>query len=584
MHDGASRALYDRALSVLPGGVNSSVRALRPYPEFIDHGDGGHVVDVDGNRYVDHVLGYGPLLLGHTMPDPVREAVEAAMHDGPMYGAPTEVEVELAEFVVDHVPSVEMVRFVNSGTEATVSAVRLARGYTGRQKVVVMRGGYHGANDTTLAKGGLDGVEPGSAGIPPGVVEHTIPVPFNDVEAVEAVFEAHGDDVAAVLTEPLLGNTGIVEPAEGFHESLRRLCDDHGALLVLDEVITGFRVGGLGGAQSAYDIEPDLTTFGKVVGGGFPVGAIGGPAEIMESLTPVGDVFQSGTFSGHPVTMAAGLATLRYAADEGVYDHLADLGETLRSGLRDLVADRHPEYTVVGRDSLFKVIFTRERGVRSAADVQRAQRERWDRLFRPAMAERGVLLPPNMHEAQFLCAAHTAEDVETTLDAYRGAPTGPTDARSPAHRGGGVSVLHDVVDDPGSTTTEALVAAHADRLAAVVGAVGVAEAAEATGLPEATVEAVARGEVETIASLDLAEAAALLALEAGAPDADAIAAEARDDLLLGMTAGVLDVDTVAGEVALDIEPREVQGMLEGRHPMTLREYAAVHRVVASRAP
>ena len=411
--------MYDRALSVLPGGVNSSVRAIRPYPEFIDRGEGGHVVDVDGNRYVDHVLGYGPLLLGHTPPEPVAARVQSAMEEGPMYGAPTALEVELAEFVVEHVPSVEMVRFVNSGTEATVSAVRLARGFTGRDKLIVMQGGYHGANDTTLVEGDLDGVEPGSPGIPPGVVEHTIPIPFNDVEAAEAAFGAHGDDIAAVLTEPVLGNTGIVEPDKGYHEALLRLCDDHGSLLVFDEVITGFRVGGLGGAQDHLGVTPDLTTFGKVVGGGFPVGAVGGRAEIMETLTPVGDVFQSGTFSGHPVTMAAGLATLEHAAAEGVHDRLADLGDELRGGLRDLVADRAPGYTVVGRDSLFKVIFTRENGVRSAADVKRAQRERWDRLFRPAMREAGVLLPANQHEAQFLCAAHTAEDVETTLEAYK---------------------------------------------------------------------------------------------------------------------------------------------------------------------
>jgi glutamate-1-semialdehyde 2,1-aminomutase len=419
MYEGGSRELYDRALSVLPGGVNSSVRAIRPYPEFVDRGEGGYVVDADGNRYVDHVLGYGPLLLGHTLPDPVQAAVDAAMAEGPMYGAPTEIEVELAEFVVDHVPSVDMVRFVNSGTEATVSAVRLARGYTGRDKVVVMQGGYHGANDTTLVEGDLDGVEPASPGIPPGVVKHTVPVPFNDVAAAEAAFEAHGDDIAAVLTEPILGNTGIVEPDDGYHERLRSLCDEHGALLVFDEVITGFRVGGLAGAQGAFGVTPDLTTFGKVVGGGFPVGAIGGRAEIMESLTPVGDVFQSGTFSGHPVTMTAGLATLEYAAAEDVHERLAHLGEELRAGLRDIVADRAPSYTVVGRDSLFKVIFTRERGVRSAADVRRAQRERWDRLFRPAMREAGVLLPANMHEAQFLCHAHTAEDVDTTLEAYK---------------------------------------------------------------------------------------------------------------------------------------------------------------------
>jgi len=419
MHQEASRGLYDRALSVMPGGVNSSVRAIRPYPEFIDRGEGGHVLDVDGNRYVDHVLGYGPLFLGHTLPERVQTRVQDALDEGPMFGAPTEVEVELAEFVVDHVPSVDMVRFVNSGTEATVSAIRLARGYTGREKVIVMQGGYHGANDTTLVDGDLEGVEPGSPGIPQGVVDQTIPIPFNDIQAAESAFEAHGDEIAAVVTEPILGNTGIVEPEDGYHTELQGLCDQHAALFVFDEVITGFRVGGLAGAQGVYGVTPDITTFGKVVGGGFPVGAIGGRAEVMESMTPVGEVFQSGTFSGHPVTMAAGLATLRYAVEEDVHSRLANLGDELRSGLRDIAAERAPSYTVVGRDSMFKVVFTREPGVRSAADVKRAQRERWDRLFRPAMRDAGVLLPANMHEAQFLCDAHTADDIETTLEAYR---------------------------------------------------------------------------------------------------------------------------------------------------------------------
>jgi len=419
MKDSRSRELYDRALSVMPGGVNSSVRAIRPYPAFVQRGDGGHVIDADGNRYLDYVMGYGPLLLGHDLPESVMAAVQSAASDGPMYGAPTEVEVELAEFVTRHVPSVEMVRFVNSGTEATVSAVRLARGYTGRDKVVVMQGGYHGAQESTLVEGEAGSATPSSPGIPEAFAEHTLPVPFNDEEAVAEVFERWGDDVAAVLTEPMLGNAGVVLPADGFHGTIRSLCDDYGALFVLDEVITGFRVGGLACAQGKWGIEPDVTTFGKVVGGCFPVGAIGGRAEIMQSFTPAGSVFQSGTFSGHPVTMAAGLATLEHAAEEGVYDHVNALGERLRDGLRDVVADRAPDYTVVGTDSVFKVIFTRRgREVRNAADVEASQLDRWDRLFRPAMKERGVFLPANGKEAQFVCAAHTGEDVEETIEAY----------------------------------------------------------------------------------------------------------------------------------------------------------------------
>ncbi|MFC7056881.1 glutamate-1-semialdehyde 2,1-aminomutase [Halovenus salina] len=437
-----SRSLYDRALSVLPGGVNSSVRAIQPYPFFAEKGDGGHIIDADGNKYIDFAMGYGPLLLGHDLPEQVQSAVQKRASEGPMYGAPTEVEVELAEFVVRHVPSVEMIRFVNSGTEATVSAVRLARGYTGRDKIVVMESGYHGAQESTLVEGEGSETQPSSPGIPDSFAEHTITVPFNDEEAIHDVFEAHGDDIAAVMTEPILGNYGIVHPVEGYHETLREVTEDHGSLLIFDEVITGFRVGGLGCAQSKFGVTPDITTFGKIIGGGFPVGAIGGRAEIIEEFTPAGEVFQSGTFSGHPVTMAAGLETLRYAAKNDVYDHVNTLGEQLRSGLTDIVADQAPEYTVAGTDSMFKILFTRdgpdemtdhcESGCRQRAecsryeycpkdgsDVADGQTERWERLFWEAMKEQGIFLTPNQYESQFVCEAHTEEDIEQTLEAYK---------------------------------------------------------------------------------------------------------------------------------------------------------------------
>ncbi|HET7324169.1 MAG TPA: glutamate-1-semialdehyde 2,1-aminomutase [Halococcus sp.] len=415
-----SRDLYDRALSVLPGGVNSSVRATRPYPAFAARGDGGHIIDADGNRYIDYVMGYGPLLLGHDLPESVRAVVQSTLSEGPMYGAPTEIEVELAEFVARHVPSVEMLRFVNSGTEATVSAVRLARGYTGRDKIVVMAGGYHGAQESTLVEGPSEHPRPSSPGIPQVFAEHTIPVPFNDTDAIERVFEAHGDDIAAVLTEPLLGNTAGVMPREGYHERLREVCDEYGALLIFDEVMTGFRVGGLQCVQGKFGVTPDLTTFAKIIGGGFPAGAVGGPAEILESFTPVGDVFQSGTFSGHPVAMAAGLETLRYAAENDVYDHVNRLGRELRTGLGDILEDRAPSYTVLGTDSMFKVVFTRHTAdIERASDVERAETERWDRLFRPAMLDEGILLTANQLESQFISDAHTDEDIEETLEAYK---------------------------------------------------------------------------------------------------------------------------------------------------------------------
>ncbi|WP_121820944.1 glutamate-1-semialdehyde 2,1-aminomutase [Halostella salina] len=438
-----SRDLYDRALSVMPGGVNSSVRAaIEPYPPFAERGDGGHLIDADGNRYVDWVMGLGPLLYGHDTPEPVQAAVQSRASEGPMYGMPTEVEVEHAEFVARHVPSVEMIRFVNSGTEATVSAVRLARGYTGRNKIVVMQGGYHGAQESTLVEGDADHPRPSTNGIPQSFAQHTLPVPFNDEEAIHEVFEEHGDDIAAVLIEPILANKGIVTPVDGYHETVRELTEDHGSLLIWDEVITGFRVGGLQCAQGKYGITPDVTTFGKIIGGGYPVGAIGGKSGIIEHFTPSGDVFQAGTFSGHPVTMAAGLETLRYAAENDVYDHVNDLGDKLRRGLTDIVADQAPEYTVAGVDSMFKVLFTRdapddfdghcEAGCRqrpdcprydhcpkNGTDVAAGETDRWRRVFWPKMKEQGVFLSQNQFESQFVSYAHTEEDVETTLEAYK---------------------------------------------------------------------------------------------------------------------------------------------------------------------
>lgn len=443
MSDQESRGLYDRALSALVGGVNSPVRAgIRPYPFFVSKGDGAHVVDVDGNRYLDFVMGYGPLLYGHDLPEPVIAAIQSRLADGVMYGAPTEVEVELAEFIARHVPSVEMVRFVNSGTEATTGAVRLARAHTGRDDVVVMSGGYHGAQPTTLVDGIGDDATPSSPGIPAAFAQHTIPMRFNDTEGFKALFEARGDDLAAVITEPILGNHGVIMPEPEFHETVRDLTNDHDTVLIWDEVITGFRVGGLQGAQGHFGIEPDLTTYGKVIGGGFPVGAIAGPATILEGFTPTGDVFQAGTFSGHPITMTAGLEALRYAAEHDVYAHIDALGERMRTGLVDIVEEVAPTYTVAGIGSLFKVLFTRtgptadpdhcRDGCRQApscrrfehcpshgGDVDDCETERWERLFWPAMKARGVFLTPNQFESQFISYAHTEADIDEALDAYR---------------------------------------------------------------------------------------------------------------------------------------------------------------------
>jgi glutamate-1-semialdehyde 2,1-aminomutase len=441
-HD-RSRDLYDRALSVLPGGVNSPVRAAtEPYPQFAARGEAGHLIDADGNRYIDWVMGLGPLLYGHELPQPVESAIQSRVSEGPMYGLPTEIEVELAEFVSRHVPSVSMLRFVNSGTEATVSAIRLARGYTGRNKVVIMQGGYHGAQESTLVEGDRRAPRPSSVGIPDDFANHTIRVPFNDTEVVQEVFEEHGEEIACVLVEPILANKGIVAPIENYHETLRDLCTDHGSLLVFDEVITGFRVGGLACAQGKFGVTPDLTTFGKLIGGGFPVGAIGGRTEIMEGFAPTGEVFQAGTFSGHPVTMAAGLESLTFAAENDVYEHVHGLGERLRRGLTEIVAEQAPEYTVAGTDGMFKVLFSRQgpsgfeghceagceqrpdcprydRCPKTGGDVASGETDRWRRVFWGEMKEQGVLLSQNQFESQFLTYAHTEADVDETLEAYK---------------------------------------------------------------------------------------------------------------------------------------------------------------------
>ena len=414
-HD-RSDELFAEALELLPGGVSSPVRAFRAVggsPLFIERGEGAYIVDVDGNRYVDYVLSWGPLVLGHAHPRVVA-ALERALRDGTSFGAPSPLELELARLIRKAMPSVELIRFVNSGTEATMSAVRLARAFTSRPKVVKFVGCYHGHADLLLVQAG-SGIAtlglPDSPGVTPGAVGDTLTAPYNDLDGVERLFDAH-DDIAAVIVEPVAGNMGLVLPQEGFLEGLRAVTAVNGALLVFDEVMTGFRVHP-GGAQGLYRVTPDLTTLGKVIGGGLPVGAYGGRREIMELVAPAGPVYQAGTLSGNPLAMTAGIETLRILGERGVWDGLERATGRLAEGLGSLAT----AVQVASVGSMFGLFFA-DRPVRSWDDARTADADRFA-AFHRALLESGVYLAPSQFEAGFVSTAHSDEEIDATVKAAR---------------------------------------------------------------------------------------------------------------------------------------------------------------------
>ncbi len=415
MKTARSEALFARAQAVIPGGVNSPVRAFRGVggtPRFVARGDGSRVFDVDGNAYIDYVCSWGPLLLGHRPPQVV-EALREVLEEGTSFGAPTEREVVLAELIAEAVPSMEMVRLVNSGTEATMSALRLARGFTGRDLSIKFEGCYHGHVDSLLVKAGSGMATLGiadTAGVPPAFAETTIALPFNSIDAVEAAFAARGDKIAAVIVEPVVGNMGCVPPAPGFLEALRDVTARHGALLIFDEVMTGFRVS-LGGAQARYGIRPDLTTLGKIIGGGLPLAAYGGRADVMKKVAPVGPVYQAGTLSGNPLAVAAGLAMLRYLlAHPEIYDQLE-----ARAG--QLTAWTPPGVTINRVGSMFTFFFT-PGPVTDWDSAKKCDTARFGKFFH-FLLERGVYIAPSQFEAGFVSAAHTEEDIRCTVEAAR---------------------------------------------------------------------------------------------------------------------------------------------------------------------
>lgn len=415
-------SLFSEASRYIPGGVNSPVRAFRGVggePVFIERARGAQLFAADGRIFLDYVGSWGPMILGHAHPTVVKAVQERAAL-GLSFGAPTEIETQLAAKICELMPSIELVRMVSSGTEATMSAIRLARGFTGRNKIVKFEGCYHGHSDSLLVKAGSGALTlgvPTSPGVPPELAAHTITLGYNDIAQVQQAFEELGDEIACVIVEPIAGNMNCVPPVSGFLETLRSVCDRYGAVLIFDEVMTGFRVA-LGGAQALYGIKPDLTTLGKIVGGGLPVGAFGGRRDIMEHIAPLGPVYQAGTLSGNPLAMAAGLATLEGICEPGFHARLAQRTAQLAEGLADAAQAAGVPFSTNHVCGMFGLFFTDKSPVRSFADVMACDIERFKRFFHGMLAE-GIYLAPSAFETGFVSSAHTAADIERTIAAAR---------------------------------------------------------------------------------------------------------------------------------------------------------------------
>lgn len=411
---------FEQAQKYIPGGVNSPVRAFKGVggePVFIKKAKGSYIYDVEGKQYIDYVGSWGPMILGHAHPQVIK-AVQDAAENGLSFGAPTEAETTLAKRICDLISSIDQVRMVSSGTEATMSAVRLARGHTQRHKVIKFEGCYHGHADSFLVKAGSGALtlgQPNSAGVTPGVAQDTLTLPFNQIDALESVFQQMGNEIAAVIVEPMAGNMNFIQPDVSYIKAMRELCTQHGAILIFDEVMTGFRVG-LQGAQGLYGVFPDLSTYGKVIGGGMPVGAFGGRADIMSSIAPLGPVYQAGTLSGNPIAMAAGLTTLELVSVDGFYQNLEQKLEDLMDGLKRVAAKHSIDITTDHRGGMFGIFFTNVDSVNSFDQVMECDVERFKAFFH-GMLKEGVYMAPSAFEAGFISAEHSADDIQKTIAA-----------------------------------------------------------------------------------------------------------------------------------------------------------------------
>ncbi|EFM95727.1 glutamate-1-semialdehyde 2,1-aminomutase [Actinobacillus pleuropneumoniae] len=415
-----SEQLFEKAQKVIPGGVNSPVRAFKGVggtPVFIQKAEGAYITDSDGKKYIDYVGSWGPMVLGHNHPA-IIDAVLKAVPNGLSFGAPTESEITLAELVTKLVPSIELVRMVSSGTEATMSAIRLARGYTGRDKIIKFEGCYHGHSDSLLVKAGSGALtlgQPSGPGVPADFAKHTLTCTYNDLDSVKTAFEQYPNEIACLIVEPVAGNMNCILPKNDFLKGLRALCDQYGAVFIIDEVMTGFRVA-LGGAQAYYDVKPDLTTLGKIIGGGMPVGAFGGKKEIMEYIAPTGPVYQAGTLSGNPIAMAAGLACLTELSKAGNEEKLAAQTKTLAEGFKALADKHNVPFTAQYVGGMFGLFFTEQAEITNFQEVMKCDAAKFNRFFH-LMLEQGVYLAPSAFEAGFMSLAHSDEDIQATLAA-----------------------------------------------------------------------------------------------------------------------------------------------------------------------